>query len=553
MLEKVSKILWRKLTRTDFNDMEGRGAVSGSGGGARHIPLGTQSTIDVASFLGVELNSSPVRKTLKIEAAGTIPSSEIEIAANPNRRNGEWRIANQTANRYPLWSPQNGFPDSYDQNSPPIIFLIRTDEGKFHARFTRSDTNTLDQFPEPIKKKWKDSKAGDKGIMEINSNNTELPNKIEIVMNALQKHGSVLLYGPPGTGKTLLMKEVERLIEQDQVVLNFDSNKLKQPFLTGGLGSFPKPVSTAWVTFHQTFSYEDFIIGLRPKSVNNGIELEPRAGILLSKAMEVLEKGGSAFIFIDEINRANVSKVFGEFVTLIERDKRLSKGGKIILGKTAEVNIPILNQGDQTRFQDGTCKQVPLPFSMPYHVYLVATMNSLDRSVLPLDTALARRFYRIEMPVNYEELALHFGLDSIESIQSNPVSPRETAFALLKRVNEILSGTLGDDFQLGQSYVWSVGEKDLDESSQWSELTSSWENGVLPQAIELLRANPDVLDKLLRASTIGQPANYPYSREKNFTSIELEIDPPILRNSLVGLSLDDQKAILRFLAKERIS
>jgi energy-coupling factor transporter ATP-binding protein EcfA2 len=486
-----------------------------------------------------------------MEPAGSVPSSTVAFAYNPVRRGGEWTIADQATNRYPLWTEQYGFPASYNSSNPPIIYVIRTNSGKFHARFTKSNPQSLRGFPDNLKQVWLGASKGGKGVINLPAGSTGLTPLAGRVVDALQHHGSVLLYGPPGTGKTLLMQEIEQALRNSsQSTLTVDSNDIVQPFRQVNLQSFPRPISTAWVTFHQTMSYEDFIVGLRPKPIKNGVELEPRAGLLLDMAEQVRSTGGSAFLFIDEINRANVSKVFGEFVTLIERDKRLGQSGQPILGRTASVNLPMLDKANKTRFPDGALKPVENPYSMPYHVYLVASMNSLDRSVMPLDTALARRFFRIEVPVNYDELARRLGLSAGFQIPDVPNSVEEVAIALLTRVNDVLLAALGDDFQLGQSYVWNVGESGLDENGKWEELVASWESGIVPQVVELLRANPDYLEKLLRASSSGRPHDYPYSRSDTGASVELDVDPPVRRLSMLRLSDDDQKSALRFLARK---
>jgi len=552
--DPVSKVLWRKLTQTDFNDMRGQGAVAATGGGARHIPLGVSSpTFDIETFLGVTVGNSTLRFPATIESAGNIPSVRLEFVCNPQRRGGEWTIADQVANRYPLWTEQNGFPTSYDPSTPPIIYVVRTSGGKFHARFTNSDSASLDRFPDAFKQVWTGTTGSNKGIIDLSANAVDVTPLAGRVIRALQQHGSVLLYGPPGTGKTLLMQEIEQVLRSNGSPGVFvDPSDIVQPFRQAIIPSFQKPITTGWVTFHQTTSYEDFIVGLRPKPANNGVELEPRAGLLLALAEEARSTGGSAFIFIDEINRANVSKVFGELVTLIERDKRLGPNGQPILGRTASVNLPMLDRTNNTRFPDGTFKSVQNPYSMPYRVYLIASMNSLDRSVMPLDTALARRFFRIEVPVNYGELAHQLGLPVPLQIPDIPNSVEEVAISLLYRVNEVLLAALGDDFQLGQSYVWNVGKPGLDDNGRWAELVASWENGILPQVVELLRANPNYLDKLLRASNNGGILHYPYSRVVTDASRELEVDPPIRRNSLFSLSYDDQKGVLRFLARKTL-
>jgi 5-methylcytosine-specific restriction enzyme B len=531
--------------------MQGHGALADSGGGARHIPLGVPSTIDVGGFLGIQTTNSSVRHLIDAEPSGTVQSAQIAFAFNPRRRGGEWTIADQASNRYPLWANENGFPVTFDASNPPLIYIVKTQSGKYHARFTMTDVQSLNRFPEQLKSEWVGASPGDKGVIDFPGNSVEVSALVARVLTAVQRHGNVLLYGPPGTGKTLLMQQIKSiLLSGGQPGLSIDPSDTSQPFRQANVPSYPTPIICGWVTFHQTTSYEDFIVGLRPKPVNGGVELEARAGLLLTLSEKVRTSGGSAFVFIDEINRGNVSKVFGEFVTLIERDKRLGPNGQQVSGKTVEVSIPMLDATNSVKLPDGTSVSIPIPYTMPYHIYLIASMNSLDRSVMPLDTALARRFFRFEMAVDYDALGGRLGIQAPFQRSETPNSAAEVAIALLYRVNEILLAALGDDFQLGQSYVWNVGEPGLDEDGKWKELIASWENAILPQVVELLRANPDYLDKLLRATSGGRPSNYPYSREPSGESRELEVDPAVRRMPLSKLSLDDRKNALRFLARK---
>jgi len=118
-----------------MNAIMGEAAPGGGGGGAKHIALGTDSkNLPLNAFIGV---TTPKQTTLAIEEIpGLVSQQTLELSINP-ARNKEWRISRQHLNRYPLWTEQYGFPKdvvSYDQNNPPIIFIINL-SGKYHARF----------------------------------------------------------------------------------------------------------------------------------------------------------------------------------------------------------------------------------------------------------------------------------------------------------------------------------------------------------------------------------------------------------------------------------
>ena len=126
-------VLWRRLTNTDFNAMNGLAAPYGRGGGAMHIAL------------GVESDDFPIRRFLQTRKTeftiatqgwpGHHKKAQLTFSGNPDRRGGEWRITDQYSHRHPAWTSDAGFPGNYDSGDPPYVLVFRSQD-QFHARLT---------------------------------------------------------------------------------------------------------------------------------------------------------------------------------------------------------------------------------------------------------------------------------------------------------------------------------------------------------------------------------------------------------------------------------
>jgi len=194
-----------------------------------------------------------------------------------------------------------------------------------------------------------------------------------------------------------------------------------------------------FVTFHQAYSYEDFLEGIRPVQNQDieGVDYQVVPGVFRKIARQAKADPEQRYaIFIDEINRGNIARIFGELITLIEPDKRAvySESGKKISGM--EATLPYSGES----------------FGVPKNLDIFGAMNTADRSIALLDTALRRRFAFQELMPNSNLISGSRGDGYVEDGSGGLINLR----AMLDAMNQRLAFLLNRDLTLGHAYFFEV-------------------------------------------------------------------------------------------------
>lgn len=217
---------------------------------------------------------------------------------------------------------------------------------------------------------------------------------------------NIILQGAPGVGKTFVAKRIA--------------------FSMMGVKDVERVMM---VQFHQSYSYEDFIMGFRPST--DGFELKRGAFYNFCKKAEI-DGDNDYFFIIDEINRGNLSKIFGELFMLIENDKR-------------GVSLQLLYSDEK--------------FSVPKNIYIIGMMNTADRSLAMLDYALRRRFA-------FFEIKPGFTTDGFREYRMSLKNEKfDKLIACVESLNNVISNdeSLGDGFCIGHSYFCNLLPDTIDD------------------------------------------------------------------------------------------
>ena len=236
---------------------------------------------------------------------------------------------------------------------------------------------------------------------------------------------NLILYGPPGTGKTF--NTARRCVEICDGTSEPEAERIRERYR-----ELVKAEQVEFITFHESYGYEEFVEGLRPETgTGAGFRLEPTEGVLKRIAERTRKSEKPHVLVIDEINRANVSKVMGELITLLEEDKRAGAANEVA------VTLPHSREA----------------LTLPANLHILGTMNTADRSIALLDTALRRRF-------QFEEL----GPDP-ELLEDARKATGVDLPGVLRAMNERLEWLLDRDHLIGHAWFMTARTKaDVDDA-----------------------------------------------------------------------------------------
>lgn len=264
-----------------------------------------------------------------------------------------------------------------------------------------------------------------------------------------------ILYGSPGTGKTYstIDKALEILGVNTKAMSREERKKIFEDYKQKGQIEF--------VTFHQNYGYEEFVEGIKPLTdENKNVYYKVTNGIFKELCKRAQESQKKHILIIDEINRGNISKIFGELITLIEPSKRI--------GEKEELRVALPYSASSGNGE----KEL---FGVPNNLYIIGTMNTADRSITSLDTALRRRFEFVEMMPKPSELSkIKVGKDGKEINLSK----------MLEFINKRIEFLYDREKTIGHAFFLTDGEQTSPDEGQKSlditKLKSIFQNKIIP-------------------------------------------------------------------------
>lgn len=322
-------------------------------------------------------------------------------------------------------------------------------------------------------------------LQPANSDWTGVPD----LQQNLQETMQVALYGPPGTGKTYN-------------AMNFARDWIHKR------ANRPNERRVRMVTFSPAYSYEDFIEGLSAKATDKGqVEYTHSNGTLKQIAEDAWEAYANAsdpdnappyVLIIDEINRGDLPHIFGETITLLEKDKR------------GDTTVDLTHSGEE--------------FALPPNLYVIGTMNTADRSIALVDAAIRRRFRFMDQSPSLEPLYDHFGIKEAdaESVAGGDTSLDRQLQALsilaLEKINKsiLAARDLSKGKQLGHSYL--MDDRPMDRE----ELVDAWRYEIMPLLEEYFFGQFDRIENELFEGDADALLDAKTERIKNFDADDLK-------------------------------
>jgi 5-methylcytosine-specific restriction protein B len=324
------------------------------------------------------------------------------------------------------------------------------------------------------------------------------------IQKILERKGQVILYGPPGTGKTHWAEQTacelaarKHYNKTFNELLDDDKNYLMNNFVM-------------ICTFHPAYGYEDFIEGYRPEKGVNGMEFVLKDGIFKTLCQNAANRPDEQFfLIIDEINRGDIPRIFGELITILEKNKR---------GKA--VTLPLSAK----------------PFIVPNNIFIIGTMNTADRSIALLDAALRRRFGFLELMPDSKVL----GNASVGSILLAP---------WLDALNERIRKNTGRDarnLQVGHSYLLDNHGKAITEMAVLARIIRE---DIIPLLEEYCYEDYNTLSGILGDSLINRDKQtikdelFLHGRLDELNQALAKLFPEII-TSLIAIAVDAQPPVM---------
>ena len=328
---------------------------------------------------------------------------------------------------------------------------VKIDKNKKEISDYITDIKNINEFIKQNKFKFKNYRVIDRfnigGVM------------IDEIINIIKQKKQIILQGAPGTGKTYSSSEIAvKLIDENAPSDRAELMKIHKELVD--------KEQIFFTTFHQSMDYEEFVEGIKPKTINGNITYEFENGIFKEACKSA--ENNKVVLIIDEINRGNISKIFGELITLLEVDKRKGRENEI------EVILPYSKE----------------KFSVPDNLYIIGTMNTADRSIGYIDYALRRRFAFISIKADISAIEKYYN-DNKNS------DCKDKAINLFNKVKELIKENINEEFEsgdimIGHSYFMA---------QNFEELQNKLEYEIKPLLLEyfkdgILKSNKDTINNL---------------------------------------------------------